>query len=164
MFEKEAKVWAEAVLDTFRDFPSFKLAFLEHFWGPTRQMEVRLLLEMGRYKPSDGSLVNYFLSLVSKGRFLNPPYPEPLLVVVIARHFSPQIAAALIGAQSTNDAVARLRQADYVFRPTVNTENREPRRDFRYNKTNNNYNAHSTEPRKVSAVSFEETEFDHSEN
>lgn len=144
IFAGEAGVWAEAIFDTYVDFDAFKADFLEHFWGSLKQLEVRSVLESSKHRSGEGNYTNYFLKLVAQCRYLTPPYPEPLLISMLARHFPTAVAATLIGVQSLPDAIARLRQADFIVRPlyearSQNWNNNRPRQSNNNNTTHNNY-------------------------
>lgn len=118
-FKDEAKPWAEAMIYSFNDFSSFKQNFLQHFWSDIKQAQVRNRIEAGKYKSNDGDYVAYFLKLVADARFLQPPYPEILLVSAIARHFVPNVRSCLIGTKTIAEALERLRQADYIMQADV---------------------------------------------
>lgn len=126
-FEGDAKIWFDAHTYTFLNYDHFRSAFIEQFWGDMTQLQFRLKLDTGRY--TEGSFVNHFNFYVCLARHLNPPLSAKLLIATIARHFPPNIASTLIGANSLNEALEKLRQADYYFSSSNNTylsENKKP--------------------------------------
>lgn len=118
-FKGQARAWANVFLQDFSDFQIFKTAFLEQFWGYPQQLKVKLALESAKYNESTGSLVEHFLKYVEMGRHLQPPYTETILITTIARHYPPHISCCLVGAVNMSEALERLRQADYYYRPHI---------------------------------------------
>lgn len=116
LFTGSSKLFADALLESFSDFESFKVAFLRNFWSSTKQIEARNILETGRHKFSDGTYCDYFLKMLTLAKYLQPPYDPTDLIMVIGRHFNQNIAASLIGAVSISEAMTRLQQADYLQR------------------------------------------------
>lgn len=113
LFKGKARLWADAFLATYSNYNQFKMSFNEHFWGADRQLQVKLQLEAGRY--SEGPFVDHFNFYVCLAKHLQPPFSTNLLISTISRHFPPNISVLLIGAVTLEEALARLRQADYYL-------------------------------------------------
>lgn len=77
-------------------------------------MDVRLKLQSARH--TEGPFTSYFMRQVVKAKYLQPPYPAKLLIKTIARGYPPNISAVLVGVEGFDEAMDRLRQADYYFR------------------------------------------------
>lgn len=122
LFQGNAKSWADEFLDSFPDFQTFKLHFLEHFWGPTKQEKFKMALSKDKYRRKDGSYVDFFLNKLTKARYLNPPISENMLIPTITRLLPPSIYTSLIGVQSVKDVLDRLRQADYYYENEENDD------------------------------------------
>ncbi|CAH1102304.1 unnamed protein product [Psylliodes chrysocephalus] len=116
LMENSAKTWFQAYSHMFGSYNDFKNSFLQQYWGPTLQLNIKLKLESGRYQEEHGSFVDYFNTQVASARHLYPPYTEQQLIAIIARHFPPNISATLVGTDSLLTCVERLRQADYYFK------------------------------------------------
>ena len=89
-------------------------AFLEEFWGESRQRELRRRLEFGSYKASDGSFAGYFKKLASEARHLSSYMDERSLVQAIGAHFPVHVAARLAGVYSVSEAVSLLRELELL--------------------------------------------------
>lgn len=116
LFKGEGKIWSDAIMFSVPDWNTFKSLFLDYFWNSEKQCETRSQIETGRYKASDGTYCSYFLKMVAKARFLQPAYEECMLISIIARHFPATVASSLIGATYFNEALQRLRQAEFIMR------------------------------------------------
>lgn len=110
LFLGKAKIWADALLHTYPDFNTFKTAFLQQFWGHTRQTHLKLQLEVGKYN-GQLSYVEYFLSQIAAAKHLQG-YSEIELVALVTRHYPPVISASLIGTRTIAEALDRLRLAE----------------------------------------------------
>lgn len=115
LFEKNAKIWADAYVSTFNNYQSFRRAFLNQFWGPTKQVQIKLKIESARYTDNAVTFVDHFNYFVGLAKYLDPPYPPEMLIQMIARHFPPSIASVLVGTMDFQEALEKLRQADYYF-------------------------------------------------
>lgn len=170
-FEGTSLVWSQAFLITFENFQQFKDSFLRQFWSDTKQMDLRLKLQSGKYTDKNGTLVKHFLTYVSMAKHLIPPLSEQLLIATIARHFPPHIASVLVGTVSIEEALERLRQADYFCKkeePPVTQnpnnagrihmaenrvhQNRESAYNYYRRDKNTNTQEHDWKKRNISAV------------
>lgn len=131
LFVREAKIWADAFLPIASDWITFKDLFLQQYWSPLKQLEIRNSLERGRYKSGEGTYTTYFMQCVTRSRFLEPPYPEALLISVVASHYPTQVGAALAGTNTIVDALTILRRLEYIVKPVPENNFQNNGRNFR---------------------------------
>lgn len=66
--------------------------FLKQYWGTGIQQKIRRQIDTQRYSQEGNMLrVEYFVKMVGKALYLNPPIPEDDLVRKIMRHFGHKI-------------------------------------------------------------------------
>lgn len=112
LFKNSAKLWANAILHKFKNYSEFKVAFLEHFWGPHQQHAVSTKIESDTYTEGS-SIVDFFTYHVGLAKHLQPPYSDDLLIATIARNLPPHVSTMLVGATDIKQALDRLRLAEY---------------------------------------------------
>lgn len=95
-------------------YEQLKHAFFQQYCGPLRQTLSLSEIENCYFRHSDGSGVDYFLNLVAKAKYIEPPYPVSVLVAMNSRGLPTEISVSLIGTLTINQALERLRQADFV--------------------------------------------------
>lgn len=113
--EGSALLWKQAFMQFCSSYQEFKKSFIEQFWSESKQLEVRLKLQSALYNENEG-FANHFLKYLAMAKYLQPAYAEPMLIGIIARHYPPSIAAILVGTENFNEAMEKLRQADYYYR------------------------------------------------
>ncbi|XP_050497793.1 J domain-containing protein DDB_G0295729-like [Diabrotica virgifera virgifera] len=88
----EALIWYTNVENEIQDFDSFKMKFLEFFWGQSRQQVVRAELFGGRYNSNSRTSMHlYAMKLYSAAQYLDGKLTEKELVNHIVVHFESQI-------------------------------------------------------------------------
>lgn len=146
-FRGNAKIWMNAFLSTFTNFQDFKNQFLAQYWSQSQQLKIRLKLDSDIY-PINGSatFTEYFNSYVVLAKHLEPAYPPPQLIQIIARHFPPSISCTLIGAVTFQDALQRLRQAEYYFSASTTdsfSHSTRPGKNYFYKQNNSRHGSQS---------------------
>lgn len=115
-FKNSAKLWWDAFSDTIVTYCQFRKEFVEYFWPPKKQQQIRNKLETTEYREGDGLFVDHFNYWVAISKHLQPPYTPEQLIEKIAPHFPPNVAGSLLGATSLSQALARLRHADEYYK------------------------------------------------
>jgi hypothetical protein len=129
VFTDEAASWAAYSVHFAVTFADFRKVFLDRFWGPVKQCEVRRQIDTGFYSRNQGSYVDYFSRLVFEARFLAPPYPLEHLILLLASHFPEHVAPSIIRSRTLEEATETLRLLDQVqarSRPRVNFTEQAP--------------------------------------
>lgn len=106
--------WAAIKESSFQSFADFEVAFLNRFWGVDKQRDLFLQINYGKYER--GSQADYFLNLFNQASFLATPIPEPKLISLLSKHFSPDIQRGIItlGIKTFDELDEYLRNIDTI--------------------------------------------------
>jgi hypothetical protein len=113
----EASQWFDACVSHVDNFEEFTGVFMEKYWGPLPQQNIRRDLEFGRYRPGLRlTREMYVIQKYARIKYLDPAMLEQDVVRQLARHFEPCIeqAVALQGIMCINELMGLVRRMDYV--------------------------------------------------
>lgn len=118
--------WAAIKESTFANFDDFEDAFINRFWGVEKQQDLFLKLSYGKYQL--GSRSEYFLDLFNHASFLSTPIPNQKLILLLSRHFPPDIQRGIItlGLKTFDEVDEYLRNIDATYtQGTITATSRE---------------------------------------
>lgn len=92
-----ASEWWQIAEEDVQDWKSFEQRFAARFWSESRQSEIREKLQFGRYtNKTDSRQCDYAMRLYSQARELTTSPSENEIIRMLARHFNPDIHAAIL--------------------------------------------------------------------
>ena len=145
----DAKLWL-LVVPSCQNYGQIKDAFLQQFWGPDVQGEIKMEIASGRYRPTAGlSMSSYFLKLFQKSQNLTPSMSWEEFSRQIIYHFPIGIARDLVAAQTRN-AQEFLRIINFFER----IENRRGFSSLPSERGNSNVNETSRKPNRFGGPSI----------
>lgn len=95
-----AQLWCRMMMRRCESYEQLKVEFIQQFWGPEVQREIKLEIVSGHYKgSSELSMSDYLLQMYDKSQQLQPPMPESEFLAEILFHFPPHIARDITSAR-----------------------------------------------------------------
>lgn len=97
------------------DFEKFCEEFIDFFWGPQVQDNVRgQLFTPNQYRKGAMDMTTYFMKFVTKAQYLDEKLPESILVATILKHFPPSVRRNLYQSRcrTIGGALEELRMLD----------------------------------------------------
>nr|XP_029715247.1 uncharacterized protein LOC115258914 [Aedes albopictus] len=170
--EGEARTWSRGFGYLLANYGKFQQYFREQYWGQRAQRLVRDELMHGAYDFRSGlKMTEYFLTLVTKARYLDQAPPERDLVIQLSKHFPRNVSYLLHTCVDIASAHSLLQTEDQYSggrsvmqnRPLQNTwRNRsdEQSNSPRYNSaaSNSNNGRQNTREVRTAIVDFGEEE------